>query len=224
MSTSLWKVACLLAVVPLTAPACASAGPSSEAGNPVVTLVTELGDITLEIYESQAPQSAGSFLQYVDEDLYQDAGFYRVVSPENDNGQPVISVIQGGLLSDIEPLSPVPLETTKMTGILHQDGAISLARGAPASGSGAAFFICIGAQPSLDFGGQRNTDGLGFAAFGKVIEGMDVVLKIHGQNADGPSDSPYTQGQMLVKPVRILEAYRQGRSDQPGRAARNNSR
>mgnify|MGYP001819449414 FL=1 len=213
MNTFLWKVACLLAFVPLTAPACATAGPSGETGNPVVKLVTELGDITLEIYESRARQSAGSFLQYVDGDFYQNAGFYRVVSPENDNGQPIISVIQGGLLTDVEPLSPVPLETTKMTGILHQDGVISLARGAPGSGSGAAFFICIGAQPSLDFGGQRNADGLGFAAFGKVIEGMDIVRKIHGQNADGPSDSPYTEGQMLAKPVRILEAYRQGRSE-----------
>jgi peptidyl-prolyl cis-trans isomerase A (cyclophilin A) len=183
-----------------------------ETGNPVVTMVTELGPITLEIYLSQAPQSAGSFLKFIDEDLYQDGGFYRVVSPENDNGQPLISVIQGGLLQDTESLPPVPLETTRMTGILHQDGVISLARGAPDSGSGAAFFICIGAQPSLDFGGKRNADGLGFAAFGKVIEGMDVVRAIHGQDADGPSESPYTKGQILAEPVRILEAHRQRRS------------
>lgn len=212
MSSPNWKSGLLLASLSLTAPACASEVVSDEIGRPVVTMVTELGRITLEIYANEAPLSAGSFLKFIDEDLYQDAGFYRVVSPENDNGQPFISVIQGGLLQDTDSLPSVPLETTKTTGILHQDGVISLARGAPDSGSGAAFFICIGPQPSLDFGGKRNADGLGFAAFGRVIEGMDVVHAIHGQNADGPSESPYTKGQMLVEPVRILEAYRQPRS------------
>lgn len=212
MSSPTWKAGIRLAFLSLTASACASEVVSDEIGRPVVTMVTDLGRITLEIYEREAPLSAGSFLKFVDDDLYQDAGFYRVVSPENDNGQPLISVIQGGLLHDTESLPSVPLETTEMTGILHQDGVISLARGAPDSGSGAAFFICIGAQPSLDFGGRRNADELGFAAFGKVIEGMDVVRAIHGQDADGPSESPYTKGQILAEPVRILEAYRQRRS------------
>lgn len=175
----------------------------------LVTLVTELGEISVEVYESRAPLSAGSFLRYIDEGLYENAVFYRVVSPRNDRGSPVISVIQGGLLDSDEEPAGVPLETTDVTGIRHEDGTISLARSAPDSGSGAAFFICIGAQPSLDFGGRRNTDGMGFAAFGKVIAGMDVVHSIHRQDAGAPSDSAYTIGQMLTRPVKILKAFRE---------------
>lgn len=174
----------------------------------LVTLVTELGDISLEVYTSRAPRSAGSFLHYVDDGLYESAGFYRVVSPQNDRGHPVISIIQGGLLDADDEGTGVPLETTDDTGIRHEHGTISLARSAPDTGSGAAFFICIGDQPSLDFGGQRNPDGLGFAAFGKVIAGMDVVHSIHRQDAEGLSGSAYTSGQILTRPVKILKALR----------------
>lgn len=174
----------------------------------VVVLATDLGDIHIEVYEDRSPLSAGSFLHYVDAGLYEGAAFYRVVSPENDNGDPIISVVQGGLLEDEEVLSGVEHETTESTGILHEDGVISLARGAPGTGSGAAFFICIGAQPSLDFGGMRNKDGLGFAAFGKVINGMDVVHQIHAQEARGPSESPYMEGQILSEYVVIRSARR----------------
>jgi len=174
----------------------------------LVVLETASGEITIAVDEQRAPRSAGSFLDYVDSGLYNGAGFYRVVNPENDNGSPVISVIQGGVLDGERHLPAVPLETTKDTGIQHEDGVISLARGAPDSGSGAAFFICIGAQPSLDFGGQRNPDGLGFAAFGRVVQGMDVVHVIHQLSAHGVSDSPYTAGQILDEPVMIDRAYR----------------
>jgi len=174
----------------------------------LVVLETSSGAITVAVDEQRAPQSAGSFLDYVDEGLYDGAGFYRVVNPANDNGSPIISVIQGGVLDGEERLGAVSLETTKETGIQHEDGVISLARGAPDSGSGAAFFICIGAQPGLDFGGLRNPDGQGFAAFGRVVQGMDVVHEIHRQSAQGASDSPYTAGQILDEPVIIGRAYR----------------
>jgi peptidyl-prolyl cis-trans isomerase A (cyclophilin A) len=174
----------------------------------IVKLTTDLGDIRIELYEERSPKSVGSFLSFVDAGLYEGAAFYRVVSPENDNGDPVISVIQGGLLDGDDILPGIEHETTEMTGILHQDGVISLARGAPGTGSGAAFFICIGAQPSLDFGGMRNKDGLGFAAFGKVINGMDVVRQIHAQEAQGQSESPYMEGQILSEYVVIRSAHR----------------
>lgn len=172
-----------------------------------VVLETELGAITVRVYDDRAPVSAGSFLAYVDQGLYDGAGFYRTVSPENDNGSPVISVIQGGLLDEEGALAPVVHETTDDTGILHEDGVISLARGAPGTGGGAAFFICIGAQPSLDFGGTRNLDEQGFAAFGRVVSGMDVVHAIH-QSEAGPSDDPYMDGQILGEPVVIVSARR----------------
>ena len=155
--------------------------------NSVVVLMTDLGEITIEVFEDRAPVSAGSFLAHVDTGSYDGAAFYRVVRPDNDNGEPVISVIQGGLLEADNTLPPVAHETTSETGVLHEDGVISLARAEPGTGSGAAFFICVGAQPALDFGGSRNADGQGFAAFGKVIGGMDVVHNIHQREAQGPS-------------------------------------
>jgi len=188
--------------------ACADDAVLPTAAVTLVVLETSSGAITVAVDERRAPQSAGSFLDYVDEGLYDGAGFYRVVNPANDNGSPIISVIQGGVLDGEERLGAVSLETTKETGIQHEDGVISLARGAPDSGSGAAFFICIGAQPGLDFGGLRNPDGQGFAAFGRVVQGMDVVHEIHRQSAQGASDSPYTAGQILDEPVIIGRAYR----------------
>ena len=93
-------------------------------------------------------------------------------------------------------------------GILHTDGVISLGRTEPGTGGGGAFFICIGDQPALDFGETRNPDKLGFAAFGKVIDGMDVVRNIQQRDATAPSDSEYTAGQILAEPVLIKKAYR----------------
>lgn len=174
----------------------------------VVILETALGEITIAVYDQRAPKSAASFLEYVDTGSYGGASFYRVVSPENDHGTPVISVVQGGILDPGETGESVDHETTQDTGIRHTNGTVSLARAEPGTGSGAAFFICIGDQPALDFGGQRNPDGLGFAAFGQVIDGMDVVQRIHSMPAEGAADSPYVEGQMLSDPVEIVAARR----------------
>ena len=183
-----------------------------EAGNSEasigVILETTAGNIELELYPDRAPLSARSFLAFVDGGHLDGAGFYRTVSPDNDNGSPVISVIQGGLLGEEEVLPSVPHETTDDTGLLHQDGVISLARGAPGTASGAAFFICIGDQPALDFGGQRNTDGQGFATFGRVVKGMDVVHDIHQRDANAPTESEYMRGQLLTEVVKIVKARR----------------
>ena len=117
-------------------------------------------------------------------------------------------MIQGGVTDEREYPAPVALETTEMTGIRHEDGVVSLARAEVGTASGAAFFICIGDQPGLDYGGMRNPDGQGFAAFGRVVAGMAVVHAIHRREATGPSESPYTEGQMLSEPVQILSARR----------------
>ncbi|MEM7568780.1 MAG: peptidylprolyl isomerase [Pseudomonadota bacterium] len=166
-----------------------------------VVLETELGAITVEVYPAQAPKSAGDFLRYVDKGLFDEGGFYRVVRPDNDNGDPLISVIQGGLLEGQEGLAPIPLEPTSLTGLRHRDGTISLGREEPDTGSAAGFFIVIGDQPSLDEGGMRNTDGLGFAAFGQVIGGMEIVRAINAMQGDAPTDDPYVKGQILADPV-----------------------
>lgn len=175
-----------------------------------IVLETDKGSIEIEVMVDKAPVSSTSFLAHIDAGLTSKGGFYRTVYPENDNGSPKISVIQGGLLPGAEGLPPVGHETTQQTGILHKDGVVSLARGAVGTGSGGAFFICIGDQPSLDMGGGRavSGDGQGFAAFARVTKGMDVVNKIHRAKTAFDSEDAYTSGQILDPPVRILKAYR----------------
>jgi len=149
--------------------------------DPRVMIQTDLGDIVLELYPKQAPLTVHNFLRYVDEKRFAGASFYRVVRIDNQPDSKIkIEVVQGGLKIDDHPqsLPPIPHESTKLTGILHTDGVISMARDEPGTAS-SDFFICIGDQPELDFGGRRNPDGEGFAAFGKVIQGMEVVHKIH---------------------------------------------
>jgi len=169
--------------------------------NPKVMIKTELGDIQVEICERQAPVTAANFLRYVDAGLFKGASFYRVVRLDNQPNNAVkIEVIQGGLefFKDKKPFPPIPHETTDKTGVLHRDGTISMARLAPGSAD-SEFFICIGDQPELDFGGKRNPDGQGFAAFGRVIEGLDVIRKIQQQP---------DEGQMLKQRVLIEDIER----------------
>ena len=173
----------------------------SQAANPSVVIKTDFGDIKVEIYERQAPVTAANFLRYVDAGLFKGASFYRVVRLDNQPNNAVkIEVVQGGLrFADGEsPFPPIEHETTAKTGILHKDRVISMARSAPGSAT-SEFFICIGDQPELDFGGKRNPDAQGFAAFGRVIEGLDVVRKIQKQPDDG---------QMLKQAVKILDIER----------------
>jgi peptidyl-prolyl cis-trans isomerase A (cyclophilin A) len=166
--------------------------------NPQVVIQTELGDVIVEIYEKEAPITASNFLRYVRESRFEGATFYRTVTMDNQPDNDVkIEVIQGGLGDDEERLGlpPIEHETTAATGVTHLDGTISMARAEPGTAS-SEFFICIGDQPELDFGGKRNPDGQGFAAFGRVIRGMDVVRKIQTRPADG---------QWLNPQIRILE-------------------
>ena len=176
--------------------------------NPRVVLETELGAITIEVMIDAAPISGGDFLTYVEKGLYPGEGFYRVVrSADNDNGSPKIDVIQGGVLDESRRLEPVAHETTEATGIQHTDGTISLARGDVGTGSAAYFFITVGDQPSLDFGGTRNADGQGFAAFGRVVDGMAVVRKIHELDPElFESGEGYMAGQLLKEPLRFTGA------------------
>ena len=168
--------------------------------NPRVVISTELGDIEAEIYLDKAPVTSGNFLKYVDSGKYNNlACFYRVVRPDNQPNKKVkIEVIQGGFYQDslVEKyqFTPIRHETTKETGILHKDGVLSMARNEPGTAS-SEFFICIGDQPELDFGGKRNPDKQGFAAFGKVTKGMDVVREIQKLK---------DKEQYLEKPVRFI--------------------
>lgn len=173
-----------------------------------IVMSTGEGDIEIDLYTEAAPITAGNFLQLTDNGDLDGGSFYRVVTYENDRGAPKIEVIQGGRGNESEgEIEAIDHETTQQTGISHTDGVISMAR----DGVGTAtseFFICIGDQPGLDFGQSRNADGQGFAAFGKVVSGMDVVRRIQGLPADAESYSEYTKGQILAEPAAIISVRR----------------
>jgi peptidyl-prolyl cis-trans isomerase A (cyclophilin A) len=171
-----------------------------------VAILTSLGSISVAVDVHRAPVSAGSFLEYVDRQLFDDAQFYRSVHPDNDANPVKISVLQGGIIDSAKGLAPIPHESTRQTGLRHLDGTISIARREPGTGSAGAFFVCIGDQPELDFGGRRNPDGLGFAAFGRVYDGMNVVRSIWMQQTAGTDGS--IGAQKIASPVRIATVIR----------------
>jgi peptidyl-prolyl cis-trans isomerase A (cyclophilin A) len=177
---------------------------------------TSAGDIRIELYPDAAPVTVENFLKYVDGGYYNNAHFYRVVRMDNQAQNNIkIEVIQGGLGMDEpdSPFAPIAHETTRKTGLQHRDGVISMGRLDPGTAS-SEFFICINDQPELDFGGQRNPDGQGFAAFGQVVEGMETVRLIQSMKTVMPQAAQleYTSGQILLDPVVIFEINRVGDS------------
>ncbi len=166
-----------------------------------VMIDTELGEIEVEVEVAKAPGTAANFLRYVDENFYDGGQFHRTVTMQNQpNNDVKIEVIQASIneTRKDDQFDPIALERTTKTGLLHKVGAISMARGEPDSAT-SSFFFCIGDQPELDFGGARNPDGQGFAAFGRITRGMDVVKKIQM--------SPREE-QRLTPPVRIRSVRR----------------
>ena len=176
--------------------------------SPNVILETSLGAIEIEVYPEKAPLSAGDFLNYVDRKYYHGQGFYRVVRADNDPRQMGMSLIQGGRLNIESIGAPIAHETTKMTGLRNNAGSVAIAREEPGTGSAAFFFINIDDNNFLDEGGERNPDGQGYAVFGKVVAGMDVVKKIQALDVAQESDDERTQGQFLKEPVIISKAFR----------------
>ena len=163
---------------------------------PCVLLSTPDGDLIVEVDIRAAPQTAAHFLEFAERGYLGNSSIYRIVTPANGQRSPAISAIQFGWLVrniDDRPLPPVPHEPTGLTGLRHLDGSISLARAGAGTG-GCAFFFCIGDQPALDEGGGRADDGLGFAAFGRLVGGRPVLTSLF-EKAE--------ENEMLVTPVRI---------------------
>lgn len=170
---------------------------------PKVVIETSLGDIVVELENVKAPATTKNFLRYVEAGHYNGGKFHRTVTMDNQPDKRVkIEVIQGGVNPTKEKngFPAIKLERTKETGIQHKNGTISMARdGADTATSD--FFICIGDQPELDFAGKRNPDGQGFAAFGHVVKGMEIVKKIQGQPSKEQSLSP----PITIKNIRKLD-------------------
>lgn len=167
--------------------------------NPKVLIKTSLGDIIVEVYEAKAPKTSRNFFRHIYRGLYNGTTFFRTVTLDNQPDNEVkIEVIQGGIVAKEKSLPPIEHEPTYKTGLKHIDGAVSMARGNPGTAS-SSFFICIGDQPELDYGGMRNPDEQGFAVFGQVVEGMDVTRSIHMKPCEG---------QKLTPPIEILKIQR----------------
>lgn len=167
---------------------------------PRVVIQTTLGSIEVEVDTIRAPLTGLNFLRHVDQGSYRGARFHRTVRPDNQRDNKVkIEVIQAGpnpVAS--KAFSPISLERTTETGLSHKAGTVSMARDGPDTGT-SDFFICIGDQPELDFGGKRNPDGQGFGAFGRVVRGMDVVGLIQTARA---------KGERLTPPIGIQDIIR----------------
>lgn len=167
---------------------------SSDPATPHIVIRTNAGDIQLELYAARAPKTVAAFLSYIDSGFYSNCNFYRVLNDENQSSDAAKSeLIQGGIWrtnhTKAVSLPGIPHETTRQTHILHKDGVISLARTAPGTAT-TEFFICVGDQPGFDFGGENNPDGQGYAAFGKVIKGMDIVRNIYARPENNQSFDP----------------------------------
>jgi peptidyl-prolyl cis-trans isomerase A (cyclophilin A) len=164
-----------------------------------INIQTSLGNIKAVLFTGKAPVTCANFISYIKRVGLDGGEFYRTVTMDNQPDKLVkIEVIQGGFnLSniDIGTIQAIKLERTSETGVLHNSGTLSMARDEPDSGT-SEFFICIGDQPSLDFGGARNPDGQGFAAFGRVAHGMEVVKKIQTSSSES---------QKLTPPVKITK-------------------
>ncbi|MEO8624053.1 MAG: peptidylprolyl isomerase [bacterium] len=179
-----------------------SAANAQSGAKPIpIRIVTQMGDIDAELDSARAPVTVTNFLRYVDAHLFDGGTFFRSVTMSNQPNDSVrIEVIQGGIANEkrAQGFPVIPLERTNVSGLRHTDGTLSMARSIPNSATG-SFFITIGDQPALDFAGKRQPDGQGFAAFGHVTKGLDVVRKIQSQPANG---------QTLVVPATIVRVVR----------------
>lgn len=167
-----------------------------------VVLVTAEGPVTLELDKDRAPITTANFLHYVDTKRLDGIAFYRAMTIAPGTG-----LIQGGVRDGKLLFPPIALEPTSRTGLAHVDGTISMARAAPDSAR-ADFFIIVGAMPSLDTQPTAPGDNAGFAAFGHVVEGMDIVRRILAAPTSPTAGEGAMKGQMLIPQIRILAARR----------------
>lgn len=192
----------LVALLAFLLPAIAVAQDRPIPGMVRVRIETSAGNIVLALDAKRAPKTTANFLAYVDDGRLDGTGFYRATRR---TGNPKFGFVQGGIASDARRVLPSPpLEPTNRTGIRHTDGAVSMAHGPNIDGATGNFSIMVGDNPSLDArGGGRN----GYAAFGRVVGGMDVVRKILASPTGGGRGP--MRGQMIQpKPVTILRAVR----------------
>jgi peptidyl-prolyl cis-trans isomerase A (cyclophilin A) len=205
----------LLAILCLISPALgAAAGPANHPtpGFVRVAIDTSVGRIVVAVDQKRAPLTSANFLTYVDDGRFDGVTFYRAARRKSD---PHYGLIQGGIDTDARrSLPPIPHEPTSRTGIRHLDATLSMARPNRPNSAMGNFFITIGPTPNMDARG----DYIGYAAFGHVVAGMEVVRKILAVPTccgSGPM-----RGQMIVKPIAILRARRLDGTPKPSRGVK----
>ncbi|NYT39758.1 peptidylprolyl isomerase [Sphingomonas sp. R-74633] len=187
-------------LVALLALCLTAAAAPQEPGTIRVRLVTSAGNIVVALDAKHAPKTVANFMAYVDDGRLEKTEFYRSARRK---GDPTHGFVQGGIGTDARRMLPsVPLESTEVTGLKHLDGTISMAHGPNPDGANCNFSIMVGPNPGLDARGQFR----GFAAFGKIVSGMDVVKRILALPTGGGRDA--MKDQMILQPVRILRAER----------------
>jgi peptidyl-prolyl cis-trans isomerase A (cyclophilin A) len=170
--------------------------------NPRVEIETRSGDIEVELFPANAPKSVAAFLSHVDSGYYKNASFYRALNDDNQpTGNAGTAILQGGIWKTKHDfhLPGIVHEDTRKTKLTHANGTISFAREAPGTAS-TEFFICIGDQPGFDYGGLNNPDGQGYAAFGRVVKGMNLIMQWYSRP---------TNGDLLERPIDIVNIVRQ---------------
>lgn len=186
-------------------PALAQTAPAPTATPGVVrlTMTTAEGPLVLELFADKAPLTVANFLKYVDAGRYNGGEIYRGMAVATN---PLMGLVQGGAKPG-KPIPPVAHEPTTQTGLKHVDGTLSLARYAPGTGT-SDFFVCVGEAPYLNADPAATGDNAGFAAFGQVVEGMDLVRRILVMPKSQKADNPAMIGQMLETYVKILSVKR----------------
>lgn len=196
-------IALFLLAAPLAAQGQPDAGPASATVK--VRLDTSEGAILIALDKARAPITTANFLRYVDGRKFDGASFYRALTFP---GRPDLGLIQGGAKGDPKRLlPPIAHEPSTTTGLQHGEGSISMARGAPGSAQG-DFFITLGGFPALDAQPGAPGDNQGFAVFGRVVEGMDVVRRILAAPVSATAGDGAMKGQMIEQPIVIRAARR----------------
>ncbi|HEX8625567.1 MAG TPA: peptidylprolyl isomerase [Allosphingosinicella sp.] len=167
-----------------------------------VRLDTEAGPILLALDHKNAPVTTANFVRYVDAKRFDGTFFYRAARTRGATGR---GFVQGGIRhSARRSFPPIAHEATEKTGLKHVDGTVSMARAAPAGAMGDFFIIVGGAMPAMD----SKPGAPGFAAFGRVEQGMDVVRTLLAAPTVANAGRGPMRGQMIEKPVRIVSARR----------------
>lgn len=205
------RMLCVLAALTLASPV--ETRGQAVTGEVLVRIETALGTIDVAVDTAHAPVTAANFLKYVDAGLYDGGRFHRATRPDNYVPQlpdrPPFQIVQ----ADIDPrqssgkFPPIPLERTSQTGLTHKAGTLSMPRGAAADSATSGFVICLEDTPSLDFGSKRYPDGQGFAAFGRVVKGLDIVRRIQQQPTNTDADTAMGR-QALMPPIVITRVSR----------------